>query len=136
MLSSLKRDDGRSSVEHFYDEVEPLNATERRAVADAPNIDADLMREYWLGSTEGGGEKLAELITLPSLNIRGMASAHAGPQASNVIPSTATASIDVRLVLGMDPGRTLNSLWNTSASKASPSSPGSPPQRSAWVMRR
>ena len=69
LLSSSKRDDGRSSVEHFY-------------------------------------EKLAELIALPSLNIRGMASAHVGPQASNVIPSTATASIDVRLVLGMDPGRT------------------------------
>jgi acetylornithine deacetylase/succinyl-diaminopimelate desuccinylase-like protein len=45
---------------------------------------------------------LIELLQQPSLNIRGMASGHVGAQASNVIPSTATASIDMRLVKGMD----------------------------------
>ena len=49
---------------------------------------------------------LTELITLPSLNIRGMASSRVGAEASNVIPATATASIDIRLVKGMDPQRT------------------------------
>jgi acetylornithine deacetylase/succinyl-diaminopimelate desuccinylase-like protein len=39
----------------------------------------------------------------PSLNIRGMSSARTGAQASNVIPSSATATIDMRLVKGMDP---------------------------------
>ena len=39
---------------------------------------------------------------MPSLNIRGMASARVGDQASGVIPSSATASLDVRLVTGMD----------------------------------
>ena len=64
------------------------------------------MREFWLGSTEGDGQSLTELITRPSLNIRGMASSRVGAEASNVIPSTATASIDIRLVKGMDPKRT------------------------------
>jgi acetylornithine deacetylase/succinyl-diaminopimelate desuccinylase-like protein len=64
------------------------------------------MREFWLGATEGGGKKLTELITLPSLNIRGMASSRIGNQASNVIPATASATMDVRLVKGMDPQRT------------------------------
>jgi hypothetical protein len=50
------------------------------------------MRELWLGSTEGDGQSLTEPITLPSLNIRGMASARVGAEASNVIPATATAS--------------------------------------------
>ena len=45
----------------------------------------------------GRAKKLVELITLPSLNIRGMASSRIGAQASNVIPSTATATIDIRL---------------------------------------
>ena len=35
-----------------------------------------------------------------------MASSRVGAQASNVIPATATASIDIRLVKGMDPQRT------------------------------
>ena len=49
---------------------------------------------------------LNELITQPSLNIRGMASARTGAQASNVIPATAEATIDIRTVKGMDPKRT------------------------------
>ena len=36
-----------------------------------------------------------------------MASSRVGAQASNVIPATATASIDIRLVKGMDPQRTV-----------------------------
>ena len=106
LLASMKDDNGRVLVERFYDDVEPLSATEKRAIADAPDIDADLMREFWLGSTEGNPKKLTELITLPSLNIRGMASSRIGAQASNVIPATAMVTMDVRLVKGMDPRRT------------------------------
>lgn len=60
------------------------------------------MKELWLGHVDGGGKPLLELYNLPSLNIRGMASSRAGDKASNVIPSTATATIDMRLVKGID----------------------------------
>jgi acetylornithine deacetylase/succinyl-diaminopimelate desuccinylase-like protein len=106
LLASMKSDSGRVVIDGFYDEVAPLNAAELKAVAEAPRIDRDLMRELWLGSTDGDGVSLTELITLPSLNIRGMASSRIGAEASNVIPATATASIDIRLVKGMDPQRT------------------------------
>ena len=33
--------------------MEPLSAIEKRAVAEAPAIDKDLMREFWLGSVDG-----------------------------------------------------------------------------------
>jgi acetylornithine deacetylase/succinyl-diaminopimelate desuccinylase-like protein len=106
LLVSMKDETGRVLVDHFYDDVDPLSDTEKRALAEAPDIDADLMREFWLGSTEGGGKKLTELITLPSLNIRGMASSRIGAQASNVIPASASVTMDVRLVKGMDPRTT------------------------------
>jgi acetylornithine deacetylase/succinyl-diaminopimelate desuccinylase-like protein len=106
LLVSMKDESGHVLVDHFYDQVEPLSEIEKRAIAEAPDVDADLMREFWLGSTEGGGKKLTELITLPSLNIRGMASSRIGAQASNVIPATATATMDIRLVKGMDPRTT------------------------------
>lgn len=102
LLASMKDDDGRVLVDHFYDGIEPLSATEKRAIAEAPDVDEQLKRELGLGRTEGGGRKLVDLLNLPSLNIRGMASARTGAQASNVIPSTATASIDMRLVKGID----------------------------------
>ena len=102
LLATMKDDDGRVLIDHFYDGVEPLTEIERRAVADAPDVDQDLMRELWLGHTEGGGKKLVDLLNVPSLNIRGMSSARTGAGASNVIPSTATATIDMRLVKGID----------------------------------
>jgi len=103
LLASMKDDNGRVLVERFYDGIEPLSDMEERAIADAPDIDKDLMGEFWLGATDGAPKKLTELITLPSLNIRGMASSRIGAQASNVIPATASASIDIRLVKGMNP---------------------------------
>ena len=106
LLASMKDARGRVLVEHFYDGMTPLSALEKRAIAAAPPIDADLMREFWLGSTEGSPAKLNELVTQPALNIRGMASSRTGSQASNVIPATATASLDIRLVPGMDARQT------------------------------
>jgi acetylornithine deacetylase/succinyl-diaminopimelate desuccinylase-like protein len=107
LLVSMKDESGRVLVEHFYDGIEPLSALEQRELAQAPDIDEALKAEFALGATEGAPAKLTELVTQPSLNIRGMASARVGAQGSNVIPATATASLDIRLVKGMDPQRTI-----------------------------
>jgi acetylornithine deacetylase/succinyl-diaminopimelate desuccinylase-like protein len=103
LLASMRDDDGRATVAHFYEGIEPLNETEKRAIAEAPDVDGDLRRELWLGRTEGGGRKLVELLNYPSLNVRGMSSARTGAGASNVIPASATATIDMRLVKGITP---------------------------------
>src|SRR5947208_9896120 len=102
LLTSRKDDNGRVLGDHFYADVEPLGPVEKRALDETPAIEAELMREFWLGSTEGAPRTLNELITDPSLNIRGMASSRTGAQASNVIPASAIATIDVRLVKGMN----------------------------------
>jgi acetylornithine deacetylase/succinyl-diaminopimelate desuccinylase-like protein len=108
LLTSMKDARGRVVVPGFYDGITPLSSMERAALAAAPNIDRELMREFWLGSTEAAPAALTELVTQPSLNIRGLASARVGAQESNVIPASATAAIDIRLVKGMDPSRTLD----------------------------
>jgi acetylornithine deacetylase/succinyl-diaminopimelate desuccinylase-like protein len=59
---------------------------------------------------EGGGKSLAELINQPSLNINGIESAEAGAGARNVIPTTAHATLDIRLVKGNDYRRQLQRL--------------------------
>jgi acetylornithine deacetylase/succinyl-diaminopimelate desuccinylase-like protein len=110
LLASMKDDEGRVLVKGFYDGITPLSETEKRALSDAPTPDADLMKELWLGSTESAPKKLIELLQLPSLNIRGMASSRTGGLASNVIPSAATASLDIRLVKGMDVRATVDKL--------------------------
>jgi acetylornithine deacetylase/succinyl-diaminopimelate desuccinylase-like protein len=102
LLASMKDDEGHVLVEHYYDGIEPLSETEKRAVAEAPEVESALKRELWLGGVEGGGKSLVELLNLPSLNVRGMSSSRIGALASNVIPSTASATIDMRLVKGID----------------------------------
>lgn len=110
LLASMKDRNGHILVDHFYDGIAPLTDLEKKALAEAPDSDADLMRELWLGSTEGAPKKLVELITIPTLNVRGMASSRVGAGASNVIPISATASIDMRLVKGMDQNLTAGRL--------------------------
>lgn len=110
LLASMKDENGHVLVDHFYDGIEPLSDTERRAIAESPNVDPQLINEFWLGSTEGAPKRLEDLITLPSLNVRGMASARIGAQASSVIPSSATASLDIRLVKGLDYQQTAERL--------------------------
>ena len=101
LLASMKDAEGRVTIAHFYDGVVPLSLRERQALAEIPNDEADLRHDLWLSRVDGGGASLQELINQPSLNVRGMASAHVGEQAANVIPSTATADIDLRLVKGL-----------------------------------
>jgi acetylornithine deacetylase/succinyl-diaminopimelate desuccinylase-like protein len=106
LLVSMKDRDGHVVIPGFYDQVERLGPIERKAIADAPSIDAQLMRDFWIGSTDESPKGLYELLTQPSLNVRGMASSRVGAQASNVIPSTAFATLDIRLVKGMEVART------------------------------
>jgi acetylornithine deacetylase/succinyl-diaminopimelate desuccinylase-like protein len=63
-----------------------------------------------LARTEGAGKSLLELINEPSLNINGMSSGDVGALARNVIPTTATAVLDLRLVKGNDQRRQVQLL--------------------------
>ena len=60
--------------------------------------------------TENAGKTLMELINQPSLNINGFASGDVGALARNVIPTTATAVLDLRLVKGNDLQRQVQRL--------------------------
>jgi acetylornithine deacetylase/succinyl-diaminopimelate desuccinylase-like protein len=105
LLASMKDETGRVTIAGFYDDVVPLTEAERRAIAAAPSPDAQMRGELGLGWTEGDGATLTELINRPSLNINGFRSADVGAASRNVIPTAATAALDLRLVLGNDPDR-------------------------------
>jgi acetylornithine deacetylase/succinyl-diaminopimelate desuccinylase-like protein len=102
LLAGMKDDDGRVRVPHFYDGIAPLSAIEKEALARAPVNDRMLMNAFWLGRVDGAGAHLLELINQPSLNINGLSSGQTGARAANVIPPTATADLDLRLVVGVD----------------------------------
>jgi acetylornithine deacetylase/succinyl-diaminopimelate desuccinylase-like protein len=102
LLAAMKDESGRVLIPHFYDGVVPLGPLERQALAAAPVNDELLRREFALGHTDGGGQHLLAVINDPSLNINGNSSGQTGVHSTNSIPSTATANLDLRLVLGID----------------------------------
>lgn len=110
LLASLRTPDGRVLVEGFGDSTVAPTEAERQAIAALPDVDDALRRELGLKATEMDDAPLAERILQPSMNVRGMESAAVGDKARNVIPTTATASIDIRLVKGNDPVRILDQV--------------------------
>ncbi len=98
LIGSMRDDDGKIRVAHFYDDVQPIGAVERRAVAAVPPVDSTLRSDLELGATEAHDAPLVERILLPALNLRGFQGGAVGATAANAVPTEAHASIDFRLV--------------------------------------
>ena len=98
LIASMRNDDGRILISHFYDDVTPISPAERRALANIPSVDSAMRAETQLGATEATNAALVERIMLPALNLRGIRGGAVGATAANAIPTEATASIDFRLV--------------------------------------
>jgi acetylornithine deacetylase/succinyl-diaminopimelate desuccinylase-like protein len=105
LIASMRSDDGRITIAGFNDDVRPISAAERRALAAAPAIDSTLRRALGLGRTEADNAALAERIMLPALNVRGIRVGGVREQAANAVPTEAHASIDFRLVPDQKPER-------------------------------
>jgi acetylornithine deacetylase/succinyl-diaminopimelate desuccinylase-like protein len=105
LVSSMKDDNGRVIVEGFYDDVPPFTAEEKRIMAAVPDDPKELMQFFGISRTDKVGGSLQEALQYPSLNVRGLRSAYVGADARTVIPDSATASIDIRLVKETDPDR-------------------------------
>ncbi len=98
LIDSMRSEGGRILIKGFYDDVRVATVAEKTALRKIPNVEADLLREFEIGSTEGNGRPLNELLLQPALNLRGIEAGRVGEKASNTIPTEARASIDFRLV--------------------------------------
>jgi acetylornithine deacetylase/succinyl-diaminopimelate desuccinylase-like protein len=101
ILSSMKSADGRVLLTGFYDGV--TISDEVRAVLEAvPDDEEKILGDMGLIKHDAVAPTLQEAIQYPSLNIRGMSSGWVGKESRTIIPATATAEIDMRLVKESD----------------------------------
>jgi acetylornithine deacetylase/succinyl-diaminopimelate desuccinylase-like protein len=101
LLATMKDDEGRVLVYGFYDDVVPLNDAERAAIRAIP---PDAPADYGFAAPEGwAGELRLEATSLPSLNVRGMGSGWIGAATRTIVPDSAVAEIDLRLVPDIQP---------------------------------
>jgi acetylornithine deacetylase/succinyl-diaminopimelate desuccinylase-like protein len=102
LLASMTDGEGRVLVKGFYDDVVPLSDGEKQAIAATPVMDEALKKDLLIGGTQSFGGLLRDSIFQPSLNVRGIESGGVAGKASNEVPPLALASIDLRLVKGID----------------------------------
>lgn len=95
LLASMKDDSGRVLVEGYYDGVAIADA-DRKVFAATGDDEAALRKRIGIAKPESVGATYQEALQYPSLNVRGMASAAIGSKAANIVPSDATAEIDLR----------------------------------------
>ncbi|WP_116127038.1 M20/M25/M40 family metallo-hydrolase [Lewinella sp. IMCC34183] len=109
LLGSMKDQRGRVTIPGWYDGIE-LDAETRGLLAGVPDDPAELRARIGFAEPDGVGENLQEALQYPSLNIRGMASGWVGAETRTIIPTTAVAEIDVRLVRESEGERMLDLL--------------------------
>ncbi len=102
----MKDENGRVTIPGFYDGVD-VDAETKAILSQVPDDEPAIKKQLGIIVTDDVGESLQEAVQYPSLNIRGMSAGWVGEQRRTIIPATATAEVDVRLVLESDPDRLL-----------------------------
>jgi len=102
ILASMKDDQGRVLIPDFYKGIKIDQAT-KKVLEAVPSEDASIMARTQIATTDQVGTNYQESIQYPSLNIRGMRSGWVGKEARTIVPATATAEMDIRLVVESDP---------------------------------
>lgn len=104
LLAGMEDDEGRVIIPGFYDGIEI--APEVRAVINSvPDDEAAIRRSIGIKNPDRVADTYQESVQYPSLSILGLESAWVGSQARTIIPATATAELDIRLVIESEPER-------------------------------
>src|SRR6202789_238328 len=102
LIMSLRDEEGHILIPGFYDDVEPVSAAEKAALAAMPPVEADLKKALGLGRNVRPA-RLGDGYLAPTLNVRAIHVGDDGPNAANAIATEGDASLDFRLAPGETP---------------------------------
>lgn len=104
VLSSMKDKHGRVTIPGYYDGIE-LDKETLEILRAVPDDEEGIKLKMGVAGQDSVAQFLQAARQYPSLNIRGMASGWVGDDVRTIIPATAVAEIDIRLVIETDPDR-------------------------------
>lgn len=111
LLASMKDEEGRVIIPGYYDGIQIDAATQ--AILDAvPDDERVIKAKLGIKNSDKVSDSYQKSLQYPSLNIRGMASGWVGSESRTIVPATATAEIDIRLVKESDPHRLIALVKN------------------------
>lgn len=123
MIASLTDDNGRVTIDGFYDDVKEFTAEERAAITSAPFSIEEYKEALQIGEVQGEkGYATQERTGIrPSLDVNGIWGGHITEGTKTVIPSKAYAKISMRLVADQSPDK-IAELFETYFKKIAPPS--------------
>jgi len=100
MIASLKDEEGKITVEGFYDDVIELSREERDKLAEAPFDKTEFLKDLGVKDAQGeAGYSVKERSSIrPSLDVNGIWGGYTAEGSKTVLPSEAHAKISMRLV--------------------------------------
>jgi len=104
ILSSMKDHTGKVTIPGYYDGIS-LSDKAVEVLKSVPDDDATIKDKLQIKTSEQVGSFYQEALQYPSLNIRGLGSGWIGKQARTIVPESATAELDLRLVPESDGNR-------------------------------
>lgn len=116
LISSMKDDYGRVTIPGFYDGIEISDAV-REILRAVPDDENNIRTKMGIAAPDSVASTYQEALQYPSLNVRGMLSGWVGEETRTIVPSSATAEIDIRLVLESDPDRLIGLVRDHIASQ-------------------
>ncbi len=103
-LSTLVSEDGNDpAIDGWFEHVKPLTDRQKQLIAEhvAATNEADVKKlmgvQHWVRDLSYR-DALERLASQPTVNIEGMYAGYTGPGGKTVLPSKATAKLDLRLV--------------------------------------
>ncbi|MBT8313419.1 MAG: M20/M25/M40 family metallo-hydrolase [Maribacter sp.] len=108
VLASMKDSNGKVLIEGYYDGITMDEAT-LNILKSVPDDTETINANLAIKTPETVGSFYQEALQYPSLNIRGLGSGWIGKKARTIVPESATAEIDIRLVPESD-GKRLKGL--------------------------
>ncbi len=107
ILDSMRDQEGRVTVEGFYDDVRALTEEERSQLARVPFDEAEYLNEIGAGSLFGepGFTTYERAWARPTIEINGIYGGFQGEGLKTVLPSRAHAKVSCRLVADQDPSK-------------------------------
>lgn len=104
LLASFKDDAGRVIIPGYYDGI-LLDDNTQNILKSVPDNDTEIRERLQFNSADKVGAFYQESLQYPSLNIRGLGSGWVGAEARTIVPASATAELDLRLVPESDGDR-------------------------------
>jgi acetylornithine deacetylase/succinyl-diaminopimelate desuccinylase-like protein len=100
LLATMRDEQGKITIEGFYNRVQPLTEREQQALAQLPLDEATIKRDLGIQYFAPPRERpIAErLAAWPTLTINGLHGGYGGPGSKTVLPGEAVAKCDIRLV--------------------------------------